>query len=236
MGSAMAFVVISFATLAVTVAVNIRPAADAKAQPVPAIQSDTVPGRYLPPVPHEPDPVALPIAVVSPRPLRRPRRGSGPTRSRCPITCRRPRRRSQPGPVPPAPEVPPIPVPPTVFPPWNPFPMPCGSHVDDDHNDVRPPRPTSPTTTTTTSPTTTRPLRPTDDQPTTTTTTTTTSSAPPPPNSRRADPLTSRLLSRLSLLRWHLPPRRRQLLHPRLRSPASPRACTRGSCTRRSRT
>ena len=68
MGSALAFVVMSFATLAVTVAINIRPAADVEAQPVPAIQSDTVPGRYLPPVPHEPDPVALPIAVVSPPP------------------------------------------------------------------------------------------------------------------------------------------------------------------------
>src|SRR4029077_21243540 len=67
-GSALAFVVMALATLAVTVAVTTRPAADVQAQPVPAIQSDTVPGRYLPPVPHEPDPVALPIAVVSPPP------------------------------------------------------------------------------------------------------------------------------------------------------------------------
>ena len=84
MGSALAFVVISFATLAVTVAINIRPAADVKAQPVPAIQSDTVPGRYLPPVPHEPDPVALPIAVVSPPPAA-PAAPSVPT-NRGPVT------------------------------------------------------------------------------------------------------------------------------------------------------
>ena len=68
MGSAMSFVVMSFAVLAVTVAVNIRPVADAEAQPVPAIQSETIPGRYLPELPHEPDPVALPAAVVSPQP------------------------------------------------------------------------------------------------------------------------------------------------------------------------
>src|SRR4051812_29487515 len=68
MGSALGFVLISFATLAVTVAVTIRPVADVEAQPVPAIQSETVPGRYLPAVPHEPDPVALPVAVVSPPP------------------------------------------------------------------------------------------------------------------------------------------------------------------------
>ena len=79
MGSALAFVVMASRRLAVTVAITIRPAADVKAQPVPAIQSDTVPGRYLPPVPHEPDPVALPIAVVSPAPRLRPRRVSRPT-------------------------------------------------------------------------------------------------------------------------------------------------------------
>ena len=81
MGSAMAFVVVSFATLAVTVAITIRPVADVEAQPVPAIQSNTVPGRFLPPVPHEPDPVALPVAVVSPAPAA-PRRACGPTRGR----------------------------------------------------------------------------------------------------------------------------------------------------------
>ena len=53
MGSALAFVVVAFATLAVTVAVTVRPAADVQAQPAPTVQSDTVPGRYLPPVPHE---------------------------------------------------------------------------------------------------------------------------------------------------------------------------------------
>ena len=89
MGSALAFVVMAFATLAVTVAVTIRPAADVQAQPVPAIQSDTVPGRYLPPVPHEPDPVALPIAVVSPAPAA-PAAPSVPT-NRGPVNnkCRR---------------------------------------------------------------------------------------------------------------------------------------------------
>ena len=89
MGSALAFVVMAFATLAVTVAVTIRPAADVEAQPAPAVQSDTVPGRYLPPVPHEPDPVALPIAVVSPAPAA-PAAPSVPT-NRGPVTttCRR---------------------------------------------------------------------------------------------------------------------------------------------------
>src|ERR1700752_1514366 len=45
MGSALAFVVASFAALAVTVAINIRPVADVEAQPVPATQPETVPGR-----------------------------------------------------------------------------------------------------------------------------------------------------------------------------------------------
>src|SRR4051794_6131106 len=52
MGSALSFVVMAFTALAVAVAVNIRPVADAEAQPVHAIQSETVPGRYLPVVPH----------------------------------------------------------------------------------------------------------------------------------------------------------------------------------------
>ena len=54
MGSALAFVIASFATLAVTVAVNIRPAADVSAQPAPPVQAqaDTVPGRFMPAVPH----------------------------------------------------------------------------------------------------------------------------------------------------------------------------------------
>jgi hypothetical protein len=85
MGSALAFVVASFATLAVTVAINIRPVADVEAQPVPPVQSDTVPGRYLPQVPHEPDPVALPIAVVSPAPAApAPRTNRGPVKNNVP--------------------------------------------------------------------------------------------------------------------------------------------------------
>src|ERR1700759_3273628 len=68
MGSALAFVVVSFATRAVSVAITIRPAAAVEAQPAPTVQADTVPGRYLPPVPHEPDQVALPVAEVSPPP------------------------------------------------------------------------------------------------------------------------------------------------------------------------
>ena len=126
MGSAMAFVVMSFTTLAVAVAVNIRPVADVQAQPVPAIQSETVPGRFLPQVPHEPDPMALPIAVVSPPPaapaLPRIRTNQVPAPNNVPLAPPA----LEPGQVPPVPipEVPPIPVPPTVFPPWNPFPMP----------------------------------------------------------------------------------------------------------------
>src|SRR4030095_3074645 len=64
----LAFVVVSFATLAVTVAINIRPVADVEAQPVPAIQSENVPGRFLPQVPPNPDLWALPVALVSPAP------------------------------------------------------------------------------------------------------------------------------------------------------------------------
>ena len=53
MGSAVAFLVISFATLAVAVAINVRPTAAVSELPTPATQSDAVPGRYLPPVPHQ---------------------------------------------------------------------------------------------------------------------------------------------------------------------------------------
>ncbi len=125
MGSALAFVVMSFAALAVTVAVAIRPVADVEAQPVPAIQSETVPGRYLPQVPHEPDPVALPVAVVSPQP-------EAPVAPRVPIN-RAPVNNAPvpqapapqvlpPGPAP-VPEVPVVPIPPVIpFPPFNPFP------------------------------------------------------------------------------------------------------------------
>ncbi|OBJ98295.1 hypothetical protein A5639_29390 [Mycolicibacterium conceptionense] len=68
MGSALTFVVVAFATLAVTVAINVRPAADVRAQPAPTQQAQTVPGNYLPQVPHEPDPVALPVSVLTPPP------------------------------------------------------------------------------------------------------------------------------------------------------------------------
>jgi hypothetical protein len=168
MGSALGFVVVSFATLAVTVAINIRPAASVEAQPAPAVQSDTVPGRFLPPVPHEPDPVALPIAVVSPAPAA-PAAPSVPI-NRGPVTNNVP---SAPAPAPqvppavpaPPPEVPVVPIPPVVvFPPFNPFPtLPTFTTTIT----------TTPTTTTTTTTTTT---------PTTTTTTpseTTTSSSAP---------------------------------------------------------
>ena len=167
-GSAMAFLVMSFTTLAVAVAVNIRPVADVEAQPVPPVQSDTVPGRYLPQVPHEPDPVALPVAVVSPAPAApaapRVRTNQGPVPNNVPVAPPA----LQPGqgvPVP-IPEVPPIPVPPPVFPPWNPFPMPTWPWPTYTPP-TSPTSPTSPTTTTTTSPT-------------TTTTTTTSSSTPTP--------------------------------------------------------
>lgn len=173
MGSAMAFVVMSFTTLAVAVAVNIRPVADAEAQPVPAIQSETVPGRYLPVVPHEADPVALPIAVVSPQPgapaLPRVRPNQvPPVPNNVPVAPPV----VQPGQPVPIPEVPPIPVPPTVFPPWNPFPMPTFPWPTYTTTTTSPTTTTTSPTTTTTSPTTTT---------TTTTTSTTTSSSPPAP-------------------------------------------------------
>ena len=125
MGSALSFVVMAFTSLAVAVAVNIRPVADAEAQPVPAIQSETVPGRYLPVVPHEPDPVALPVAVVSPQPaapaMPRIRPNQVPVvPNNVPVAPPV----VQPGQPIPIPEVPPVPLPPDVFPPWNPFPMP----------------------------------------------------------------------------------------------------------------
>ena len=162
MGSALAFVVASFATLAVTVAVNIRPVADVEAQPVPAIQSDTVPGRYLPQVPHEPDPVALPIAVVSPQPAApagpRVPTNRGPVNNPVPPAPQAP----PPGPAP-APQVPGVPIPPVViFPPFNPFP------TFPTQTTTITTTPTTTTTTTTTTPTTTTTT------PTTTTTTPTT--------------------------------------------------------------
>src|SRR3954469_19029779 len=169
LGSALAFVVVSFATLAVTVAINIRPTASVEAQPVPAIQSETVPGRFLPQVPHEPDPVALPVAVVSPAPAaRRPsvrmNRGPNSVAPEAPAPQAPP-----PGPGP-APEVPVVPIPPVIpFPPFNPFPtLPTWTTTG-----TTPP--TTPTTTTTTSTTT-----PTTTPPTTTTKTTTSTSTSEP--------------------------------------------------------
>ena len=118
-GSALGFVLASFAMLAVTVAITIRPTAAVEAQPAPTEQSDTVPGRYLPPVPHEPDPVALPIAVVSPAPAA-PAPPSAPT-DRGPVhNAPAPAPEAPPPGPPPAPQVPVVP--PVVIPPWNPFP------------------------------------------------------------------------------------------------------------------
>lgn len=174
MGSAVMFLVISFATLAVTVAINVRPTADVAAQPVPPTQANTVPGRYLPPVPHQADPVALPVSVLTPPPAA-PVVPNVRTDDR-PITQAPP---AAPAPAPPPVEIPPAPVPvpipapipvpipvPPLVPPWTPpwtFPT----------------TPTTPTTstTTTTAPTTTTT---TTTAPTTTTTapTTTTTTAP----------------------------------------------------------
>jgi hypothetical protein len=173
MGSALGFVVVSFATLAVTVAIAIRPVADVEAQPVPAIQSDTVPGRYLPPVPHEPDPVALPVAVVSPKPAApaapRVPINRGPVNNNVPAPQAPAPQAPPPAPAPaPAPQVPVVPIPPViVFPPLNPFPTPTY------------PTPTTTTPTTTTPTTTTPTTTPTTTTPTTTTPTTTPSSSEP---------------------------------------------------------
>ena len=168
MGSALAFVVVSFATLAVTVAINIRPVADVEAQSVPATQPETVPGRFLPQVPHEPDPVALPVAVVSPAPAAPApsvRTNRGPVDNNVP---------SAPAPQAPPPEPAPgasvVPIPPVIpFPPFNPFPtMPTFTTTIT----------TTPTTTTTTTTATTTPTT-TTTTPTTTSSETTTSSSEP---------------------------------------------------------
>jgi hypothetical protein len=176
MGSALAFVVIAFATLAVTVAVTIRPAADVQAQPAPTVQSDTVPGRYLPPVPHEPDPVALPIAVVSPAPAAPAapsvRTNRGPVNNAPSAPAPQAPAPEAPPPVPaPAPQVPVVPIPPVIpIPPFNPFPtLPTFTTTVT----------TTPTTTTTTPTTTTTTPTTTTTTPTTTTTTTTTTSSEP---------------------------------------------------------
>ena len=186
-GSAAAFLLISFATLAVTVAVHVRPAADVSAQPVPAVQSDTVPGRYLPPVPHEPDPVALPVAVLTPAP-------AAPAVSAVPAAVPNdrpvieapvapPALPAPPPAVVPAPApapigVPPIPLPlppiiivPPLNPPWTPPTWTPPTTVTSTVTTTPPTTTTTPPTTTTTPPTTT--------PPTTTTTVPTTTTAPP---------------------------------------------------------
>jgi hypothetical protein len=184
MGSAMAFVVASFATLAVTVAINIRPVADVEAQPLPAIQAETVPGRFLPQVPHEPDPVALPVAVVSPAPAApapsvRTNRGPNSVAPEAPAPQAPP-----PGEAP-APEVPVVPIPPVIpFPPFNPFPPPT-------FTTTVPTTPTTTTTATTTTPTTTT-TTPTTSTETSTSSSepTTTSVSPPPVIQKTAPPAT----------------------------------------------
>ncbi|MEV3901757.1 hypothetical protein AB0K11_05480 [Mycobacterium sp. NPDC050551] len=156
MGSAFAFVVVAFATLAASVAITIRPVADVQAQPAPPLQPQTVPGRFLPEVPHQPDPVALPIAVVSPAPsapaVRVPvNRGPNPV---VPAPVQIP----GPVPVPGAPIVPAVPVPGVPIVPFNPFnPYPTIPTWTTTVTTSVTPTTTSPTTTspTTTSPTTT---------------------------------------------------------------------------------
>lgn len=170
-GSALTFVAVSFATLAVTVAINVRPAADVRAQPVTQTQSDTVPGRYLPPVPHEPDPVALPVTVLTPPPaapvVPNVRTGNNTQPApQAPLAPQAPP--AAPAPQAPPPQAPapvpiPVPVPPVIVvppltPPWTP---PWAT----------PTSPTTPPTSTTTPPTTT--------PPTSTTTPPTTTTAPP---------------------------------------------------------
>jgi hypothetical protein len=194
MGSALAFVVAAFATLAVTVAVAIRPTSSVEAQPVPPVQSDTVPGRYLPPVPHEPDPVALPIAVVSPAPAApapsvRTNRGPNSFAPEAPAP-----EAPTPGPAP-VPEVPGVPIPPIVpFPPFNPFPT-LPTYTTTVTTSVTPTTTTTTTTsttTTTTTPTTTTTTPTTTTTTPTTTTTTTTSTEPsiPPVIEKTAPPVT----------------------------------------------
>jgi hypothetical protein len=186
MGSALAFVVVAFATLAVSVAVTIRPAADVQAQPVQAIQPETVPGRFLPQVPHEPDPVALPVAVVSPAPAA-PAPSVGINRGPNSVAPEAPAPQQPPPPAEgPAPEVPVVPIPPVIpFPPFNPFPPPTFTTTVTS----TPTTTTTTPTTTTTTPTTTT-TTPTTTTTTPTTTTTTSSEAPPPVIEKTAPPVT----------------------------------------------
>lgn len=206
-GSALTFVAVSFATLAVTVAINVRPAADVRAQPVQPTQSDTVPGRYLPPVPHEPDPVALPVSVLTPAPVapvapnvrtgtdNRPAPQAPPVNQEPPAAP--PAAPAPPAQAPaPAPVPIPVPIPPVVvLPPLTPWTPPW----------VTPTSPTSPPTTpptsTTTTPTTTAP-------PTSTTTPPTSTSVPttPPTSSEPTAPPTSSVPTRTPTSEPTVPP------------------------------
>jgi hypothetical protein len=58
----------SDATMATPVALAVGPVADMQAQP-PVIQTETVPGRFSPQVPHEPDPVYTPPSIPANQPL-----------------------------------------------------------------------------------------------------------------------------------------------------------------------
>lgn len=179
MGSALGFVVVSFAALAASVAIAVRPVADVSAQPPPPAQAqaETVPGRYLPTVPHEPDPVALPVAVVSPAP--EAPRGTGVLMNRGPnrVVPQVPAPQvpaPAPAPVPNVPVVPVVPVPR----PFNPFPT-LPTWTTTVTTSVTPTTTATTPTTTSTEPTTTETT--TSEQPTTSeepTTETTTSEAP----------------------------------------------------------
>jgi hypothetical protein len=173
MGSAAMFLVISFATLAVTVAINVRPTADVAAQPVPPTQANTVPGRYLPPVPHQADPVALPVSVLTPPP-------AAPVVSNVRNDLA-PVNQAPPAAPPPAPAPPPVEVPPAPVPVPIPAPIPVPIPVPPLVPPWTPPWtfPTTPTTPPTTTTTTSAPPITTTTTPTTATTTTTTTTTPP---------------------------------------------------------
>ncbi|MHC9290851.1 hypothetical protein ACRCUN_00195 [Mycobacterium sp. LTG2003] len=192
MGSAVMFVVVSFATLAVTVVTNVRPAADVSAQPVTATQANTVPGNYLPPVPHEPDPVALPVAVLTPPPAApaapsvRSGTGDRPAnqapRVQAPAPAAPPAAPAPPPVQAPAPVPVPVPVPPViVLPPLTPWTPPWVTPT----TPTTPPTWTTPTTPPTTPPTTTPPTTP------PTTTKPPTSTTAPPTTSTTVEPTTT---------------------------------------------
>ncbi|MET0699847.1 MAG: hypothetical protein ABWY93_09280 [Mycobacterium sp.] len=197
MGSVIAFAAVGLGILGVTVAINIRPAASVSQQPTPALQSETVPGRYLPQVPHQPDPDAKPVVVLTPPPAAppvvSPRTDNAPVIRDAPVA---PPPVNAPPPPPvnipaPPPAVPPpvgvpvIPLPPIIIlppiqvttPPWTPPPWTPPT------TPTRPPTtpPTTPTTTPPTTPTTTPPTTPTTTPTTTPPTTPTTTEAPTTP-------------------------------------------------------